>query len=897
MKGKIGLLMLAILMVLVLASFPIYSMAVEAVIWTDKSDYTPGETVIIHGANFASISNITITILRPDNTIDTLYIASDDEGKFIAEYQLDGIEGEYKVTATDGINTAETTFTDAVNINWVKPSGSSYPPEKENFLTTEDVYAVVYSGSGSGKNSFRIYIVSNEPITGKDLNDTSGGYETFTIDNQGTHGPFLIWKAPTKAGTYYIVVDDNENGKYDGGDVYCSFTISTPLAELKADLSIVKSGPYYAHVGDEITFTFSVNNSGPDSAANVAVTDDKAGKATYVNGDTNGNGMLDVVETWIFTATYKVLETDPDPLVNTAEVTSEVNDPDENNNQATWTVDILHPNITVSKSGPQYAHEGDTITYTITITNPSTDTIMYKVSVVDSLLGNISASFPESLAPGASETKTFTYNVPSPSGDITNTVTVKYKDDLNFEVTKTASWSIDVLHPSIDVIKTANVTMIHEGDWVEYNVTVVNTGDCNLTVTLEDELLGISWSGTLKPGEKHEEIVPIQPTEDPTENTANATGTDALGGKVSDSASWKVDILHPKIMVTKVANVTRAYAGYVIEYTINVINIGDCPLYNVNVTDTLLGTLPTNGFLGVGESESKTFTKTYTVEAGDSDPLVNNVTAEGKDALGLFVSANASASVDLIAKICGYKFYDANANGVWDYGELGVAGIKIELWLGGSKINEITTGSDGSYCFDELDAGNYTIVEVLPDNWANTTPTSITVELKSGEISKDNNFGNVCLKPGYGGRTLGYWANAGNKLITKEDVIYLNSLNLYKPSGWYPPFTTNNGNNGLLTARSQIRTYLLRATARDMRWMLSAQLIATALNVRHRYLSNSTIVYVGPSTYVPSGFITIEEIIINANTALSNGAEQEYWKNILDALNNNRLKFVCQNPC
>ncbi|MEM2368458.1 MAG: SdrD B-like domain-containing protein [Thermoproteota archaeon] len=236
-------------------------------------------------------------------------------------------------------------------------------------------------------------------------------------------------------------------------------------------------------------------------------------------------------------------------------------------------------------------------------------------------------------------------------------------------------------------------------------------------------------------------------------------------------------------------------------------------------------------------------------------------------------------------------------NGVWDEGEPGVEGIKIELWLGSSKIEEKTTGSDGSYCFDELNAETYTIVEVLPNSWMNTTSTSITVELKSGEISEGNNFGNVCLMPGYGGKTLGYWANAGNKLITSDDVNYLNDLNLYKPSGWtYPPFATN---NGLLTARSQIRNYLLSANARDMRWMLSAQLIATVLNVRHGYLSSSTIVYVGPSTYVPSGFITIEEIISNANTALSNGyrAEQEYWKNILDWLNNNKLYFVCPEPC
>ncbi|MCX8171408.1 MAG: SpaA isopeptide-forming pilin-related protein, partial [Candidatus Bathyarchaeota archaeon] len=340
---------------------------------------------------------------------------------------------------------------------------------------------------------------------------------------------------------------------------------------------------------------------------------------------------------------------------------------------------------------------------------------------------------------------------------------------------------------------------------------------------------------------------------------------------------------------------TKAYAGDAIKYTIVVKNTGDCPLYNVNVTDTLFGDLLINGYLDVGKNI--TLTPTYTVKVNDPDPLKNMVTASGKDDLGLVVSANATVSVDLVAKICGYKFYDANANGRWDNGEQGVEGIKIELWLGNSKIGETTTGSDGSYCFDGLDAGTYVVKEVLPNNWVNTTKTSITVTLQSGEISGDNNFGNICLKPGYGGRTLGYWANAGNKLITSDDVKCLNQLNLYRPSRWsYPPF---NGGS-ILTARSQIRNYLLSADAKDMRWMLSAQLIATVLNVRHGYLSNTTIVYVGPSTYVPSGFISIGEIIERANTALSDRATratQEYWKNILDWLNNNKLYFVCQNPC
>jgi hypothetical protein len=297
--------------------------------------------------------------------------------------------------------------------------------------------------------------------------------------------------------------------------------------------------------------------------------------------------------------------------------------------------------------------------------------------------------------------------------------------------------------------------------------------------------------------------------------------------------------------------------------------------------------------------ENKTFTLTYTVKVGDPDPLVNTATASGKDVLGKMVTDEDTATVDLIAKICGYKFYDANANGMLDNGEMGLGGWTIQLfkWNGTAWdwVANATTGSDGSYCFDGLDAGEYMVKEVAQQYWICTTVSSITVDLESGEISENNNFGNVCLKQGTGGKTLGYWANAGNKLIASDDVAALNALNLHKPSGCnYPPFSST-----LAIARSQISSYLLSANAKDMRWMLSAQLIATELNVRHGFLSNSTIVYVGPSTYVDSDFISIKEIMENANSALAgtDRAAQEYWKNLLDGLNNNKLPFVCPGPC
>ena len=255
------------------------------------------------------------------------------------------------------------------------------------------------------------------------------------------------------------------------------------------------------------------------------------------------------------------------------------------------------------------------------------------------------------------------------------------------------------------------------------------------------------------------------------------------------------------------------------------------------------------------------------------------------------------------ATITGCKFYDADADGEWDDGEPPIEGWMVHLT--GTDILSVAvdeyafTDTEGKFIFEELLPGTYMVEEVFPPappTWLGTTDTSFTHNLERGEDYAGPDFGNVCLQTGHGGLSLGFWSNKnGQGLITADDIAALNALNLYNPGWTYPPFGT----------AAQIRKYLLSATAVDMRWMLSGQLIATKLDVLHGFLSGSTIVHVGLSTYVPSGFIPIAEIMDNANDALlldpqhdpDCRAEQEYWKNLLDGLNNNSLPFVCPAPC
>jgi uncharacterized protein YfaS (alpha-2-macroglobulin family) len=110
-------IVIAIASILILSTAVMGVSADTAMIWTDKEDYSPGETVTISGSGFNANAEITITIVQPNGTEDTITANSDDNGSFNAYYVIDNDDpvGLYTVTATDGTNTASTTFTDDSN--------------------------------------------------------------------------------------------------------------------------------------------------------------------------------------------------------------------------------------------------------------------------------------------------------------------------------------------------------------------------------------------------------------------------------------------------------------------------------------------------------------------------------------------------------------------------------------------------------------------------------------------------------------------------------------------------------------------------------------------------------------------------------------------------------------
>ncbi|HMF82949.1 MAG TPA: hypothetical protein VKI01_06715, partial [Acidimicrobiia bacterium] len=91
---------------------------------TDRRDYSPGENVEVTGAGYRALCDLLIRVTRPDGSIvvgdgtfqpgsDT--VTTDDAGKFLYHYQLDGIAGTYTVDVLgrDDVVLATTTFTDS----------------------------------------------------------------------------------------------------------------------------------------------------------------------------------------------------------------------------------------------------------------------------------------------------------------------------------------------------------------------------------------------------------------------------------------------------------------------------------------------------------------------------------------------------------------------------------------------------------------------------------------------------------------------------------------------------------------------------------------------------------------------------------------------------------------
>jgi uncharacterized repeat protein (TIGR01451 family) len=195
--------------------------------------------------------------------------------------------------------------------------------------------------------------------------------------------------------------------------IVCAFA-AVPAHAQSADLLVTKDGPTSAAAGADVPYTVTVNNLGPDPAANVTLTDSIPAGMSFVSaaqnsgpafscslpnpGDTVGaisctaQTML-AMETATFTFTFNI---PPDVatgqfFTNIASVSTITDDPNEENNSASaTTAGPAEPSadLGISKSAPSSTGPDTDVTYTIFVTNGGPDPAV-TVSLDDTLPGTM----------------------------------------------------------------------------------------------------------------------------------------------------------------------------------------------------------------------------------------------------------------------------------------------------------------------------------------------------------------------------------------------------------------------------------------------------------------------------------------------------------------------------
>lgn len=183
---------------------------------------------------------------------------------------------------------------------------------------------------------------------------------------------------PVAPGDYRVAETAAPTGMSSDGDVDVTVpegndTVDVDYVNVAADpaIGINKDGPELAHVGDTVTYSFEVTNSGPLDLTSVALTDAKCDSGTITldhNGD--GDDVLSPDETWNYSCTHVVKDTDADPLPNTASVAAVDIFGRGVGAHDSHSVDIIHPAITIDKTvNPTSGDPGQVVTYSYKVTN------------------------------------------------------------------------------------------------------------------------------------------------------------------------------------------------------------------------------------------------------------------------------------------------------------------------------------------------------------------------------------------------------------------------------------------------------------------------------------------------------------------------------------------------
>ena len=506
---------------------------------------------------------------------------------------------------------------------------------------------------------------------------------------------------------------------------------------------------------EQLVYTVAVTNFGPDTATGVVITDELPSPLTYVSHVASqgtyvpGTGLWSIgtmtpmqVETLTLTA-FVPIGAAGSSITNTATLTA-VDQVDTNslNNTASVVVEPEEPPLQLTKTsdaGPNIG-PGDTITYTIVVTNQSS-VAQTGISVQDTLPAGVT------LVPGS-------VNIFGPIN--TNAVFLDRFDDLAFTNNNgTLTWTGNWIESEGDGPASGDTRVIQDTLRGPYTLRF---GGGNRTLAREANL-GSYTNATLSFIYRRDallsadQLVNVQVSSNGVAGTWTTIATYA--GPATDS-SYSLDSFDITPYIS--TNTAIRFSSPAGNTPGNRVWFDDVQIsVPVREVHTVSGGNPPDLVTGWELLPAESFTVTFDVTV--DDPIVVtqivNTASVVSDQMTDPVTDTVSDLVDpvFLAAVGDRVWLDENADGIQDAGEPGIPNVTIEV-LDTNSVVVATTVTDlnGNYLVTGLVPGTYTVrvaTNSLPVGLLSNqtydpdvvTNHQTTVTLSMGEVYRDADFG------------------------------------------------------------------------------------------------------------------------------------------------------------
>jgi uncharacterized repeat protein (TIGR01451 family) len=437
-----------------------------------------------------------------------------------ADVDAGGVINTVTVTGTDpggGTTTGNTQLTVPVTSSPALTVAKTASPDTVAAAGDVVTYTIVATNTG------------NITLTGVTLTDPLPGLSAIVpVWQGGIPGTLAPGQNVTGTATYTVTQADLDAGgvsntatataKDPNGTTTESSGSTTVTATQAPSLTVVKSAsPASVNtVGQLVTYSVTVNNTGNVTLTGVVISDPMPGLSAFTYAWHGATGEVAPGDFVTATATHAVTQADLDAgaIVNSATATGTTRGgTSTDGNDSVTTPAAQNPALTFTKTGAlapgATGRVGDLIDYTFRVTNTGNVTVT-DVDVVDTLPGvsAITYTWPGAvgtLAPGQVAIGTATYKLTVAdvdAGSVANSASVTAVPPSSggpglppLDATDTAIVPVPP-NPQLEVVKSGSLApgeVGNAGDTITYTFVITNTGNTTMTdVAVTDPLSGLS---------------------------------------------------------------------------------------------------------------------------------------------------------------------------------------------------------------------------------------------------------------------------------------------------------------------------------------------------------------------------------------------------------------------